>query len=135
LSLSGVIATPALVRSAQFCLALGFQRFHTGLVVRGVAVPLTLCLLEVLVVGHYLLRVCTVVLCRAAPAAARTATGRVVTGAAEVAQYQCAVNVVQRGPFKMLLAVMLLLCVRAILRGCLPRVLPQVRTRVLLNRE
>jgi hypothetical protein len=132
-----VIAKPSIVLAAELSFTLGFAHFQFELAVRCVAVPLTLMLLEVLVTGHLLLRTVAAMLCATAPTAAAMTAAATAAGVVvgDVDKYQCAVSVVQRGPRVLLLAVVSLLCVRAVVWRCLPRILPDVRTRVLLNRE
>jgi hypothetical protein len=106
---------------------LGWKYFMPGLVVQSIAVPLTLWLLEVVVVGYVLLRVAGVVFCE---------TGTVMAWVGTSSQYQCSTKVLHWGPLALVVLTVGLLLARAIVEGVLSvMTVPMVHTRELRNRE
>jgi hypothetical protein len=117
---------PDFMVAAREAQALGWGNFAPELMVRCIAIPVTLHLLEVLVVGYFVLRVTAVVKCETVPG--------------DAASYQCAASVLHRGPVVAFFCIMGLILARAILPDLLVELrrmseeVPGVHTRVLLNR-
>jgi hypothetical protein len=111
---------PIYLRAARVVQTLGWDNFRPRLVVKGVALPLTLMLLEALVVGYFLTRSAASLMCETVPE--------------DPAGYICAVGVLRRSPPGLILVATGWVCARACLVA-VGRAISMRRTRVLLNRE